>query len=93
MEIECIICKSKQNNPVGFQTKNGFVCMNHENEKIDTFTVSYSGMGDIVFNHKFDADSFIIEDMEENESSFDDYKITTGSINVLDFNNLEDWDG
>lgn len=93
MKVRCLICKKEMNNPAGFQTRNGFICMRHENEEITTFTVSYPGMGDIVFNHKFDADNFIEEDMAESEGKYEDYKTKVGKMNALEFNNLEEWDG
>jgi len=93
MKQRCLCCEKEYENAAGFQTKNGFVCMRHEFEDITTFTVSFPGMGDIVFKHKFEADNFIEEDMAESEGKYEEYKTTVGKMNALEFNNLEEWDG
>ena len=93
MKQYCICCDIEYENAAGFQTKQGFICMRHEEEKINVFVVSYSGMGDCVFKYKYDAESFIDDDAIENYADPKEYKITEKEMSVLEYNNLEDWDG
>ena len=93
MKQVCICCDKVFENAAGFQTKQGFICMRHEFAEMATYTVSYSGMSDIVFKFESDAEFFISEDMLESESKREEYKIKEGKMNCLEFNNLEEWDG
>ena len=94
--MKCINCKREcGENPCGFHTERGYICQRCENAEIDTYTVKYPGMTDYVFKYKSDAESFIQEDVEADDtaSDYEDYKIVTAKMKALEFYNLEEWDG
>jgi len=95
MKQTCLSCETEYENPVGFGTERGSVCMSCKNVEIDTFTVQYSGMENIIFRYEYDAHDFTQADVEasEYENKHEDYTIKKGKMNVLEYYNLEEWDG
>lgn len=94
--MNCINCKTEYPiNSVGFHTDRGFLCMACENVEIDTYTVKYAGMTDCVFRYEHDAESFIQADIEDDETcgNYEDYEIVTSKMKVLEYYNLEEWEG
>lgn len=57
------------------------------------FIVKCSGMQDIIFEHEFDADNFIQDEVDGNEGPLSSYKKVESEMSREDYLNLEEWDG
>ena len=90
--MKCLVCGHDfSESACGFFLRNGYVCMRHEKEVISTFSIEHDGVKEIHSNILEAMQSLenLMHDAEQGES----YTITRGSMSVLEFFDLEEFQG
>ena len=90
--MKCLVCgQDFSESACGFHVRNGFVCMRHEREQISTFEIEHGGAKEIHSNilEVMQSLEILMREAENGES----YTITRGSMPVLEFFDLEEFQG
>ena len=90
--MKCLACGHDfSEQACGFHVRNGFICMRHEKETISTCTIEHDGSKEIHSSilEAMQSLEYLMQEAEHGES----YTVTCGSMPVLEFFDLEEFQG